>query len=221
MSFNFMDRPAKARQVTEGETPTYEVGRYTVTVHPDGSLTYSANSYRSHDPRKTFPNMEIVDGKLEIPIEDMVDFVLARIEPAELAEDLWSHEEVRAAFIETFTAHYRGVFTPAERRAFMAEVKEAVHSVRLDVLANSMSRMEHALSTRFHYWQQIDNANRVLRDFDVNMPNGQPLRLQNLEQGEDLKVGGTLWHEARDWWRAEMLKQFPIPNGEEEKEIDQ
>jgi hypothetical protein len=220
MSFGFMDRPTKARQITKGETPTYEVGRHTVTVHPDGSLTYSSNSYRSADPRKTFPNMEVTDGKLEIPIEDMVDLILTRIDPVELAESLWSHEDVRAAFIETFTDHYRGVFTPAERRAFLSEVKEAIHSPRLDELANSMRDMEHNLSIRFQYWQQVENANRILRDLDVNMPSGSPMQLQNLERSGDLEFGGTLWNEARDWWRAEMLKQFPIPKDEEEDDVE-
>lgn len=236
--FGWNERPAKAevKSGIGGEKPAtvYKIGRYEVMV-PGAELdvTYCVPYHRQTDPRSTFPNMDVTDGEIRIPITDMVDEVLSRIEPVELAQALWQNTEVKAAFMDCLVTRYneQGV-DDADRRNFLREVKEAVHDKALDVLAAIMAKLEFEMDRRANQYQQITRINDTLRKLDVKVDRTERsaagewvvekvlLQFDQLDRSTkneagsftrgELEVQGKAWEEARTFWRAEIAKRFAL-----------
>lgn len=245
--WNYSERPAKAdvkRLIVDGEPKTvYEVGKYLVTVPgSETEVTYHCPRYGMEtDPRKTFPNMEVCDGEIKIPVADLVDEVLSRVQPVELAQALWSNEDAKAEFMYCLVTSYneQGI-DDADRRKFLAGVKEAVHCKSIDDLARRMASVEFEYNRHANYYDQVRRINNRLRELDVKVlrsvkgENGEwrqeAVLLQfdsrdtswkdesgNFLRGE-LEVGGKSWEEAREFWRTEILKKFSLPQKEKAKE---
>jgi hypothetical protein len=224
--FGWNDRPTKAevRHLIGGENPARVVsigwGQFEVTIPDDrkADITYRSPHYRSSDPRQTFPNMEVRDGEMRLPLEDVVGAILARVEPAEIAIALWANDDVRNEFMEAMVARYneRNI-SDADRRKFLAGVKEAVHSKALDTLASSMSSLEYAIAKNYFLHSEIRAINDMLEHYGVTRPprgdetEPQPLRVRDENQVGEFKIAGTAWNEARDYWRSEVSRQFPLP----------
>jgi hypothetical protein len=229
--FGWADRATKAtlRHNIGGENPgrvfTIGFGQYEVTVPDDreADVTYQSPYYRSSNPRDTFPNMEIRDGEMRLPLEDIVSTILARVEPAEIAVALWGDDGVRTEFMDALVTRYneRNI-CDGDRRKFLAGVKEAVHSKALDQLAASMASLEYAIAKNYYLHSKISAINETLAHYGVTRPprgdetEPQPLRIQDESQIGEFKIGGTAWNEARDHWRGEVLRQFPMPVPEKE-----
>ena len=187
----------------------YKIGRYDVHVYSDGKLAYKASYGYQGNPTDTFPNMEVVDGVLQIPIEDITDQILARAEPRELARALWQNDEVREQFMECLVDGFDGL-TDADQRTFIAKVKEAVHSTALDKAASKLASLEYEHGKRFSFWQEIDRINDTLRNLDVRLSDGSLLRMRDPTQTDQFKIGGQVWNEARDHWRHEIRQIFEL-----------
>ena len=243
MSWGWNDRPTKAevKHLIGGEKPAavYRIGRYEVTV-PGAELdvTYRSPYDRQTDPRSTFPNMEVTDGEIRIPVTDMVDEILSRIEPVELAQALWQNDDVKREFMSCLTTRYseQGI-GDADRRKFIADVKEAIHDKALDVLASTMAKLEYEMDRRAQHYHEIIRINDVLREHDVKVGRSRkdgagewftemvPLQFDQLDRAPkndsggftrgELEIGGKAWEEARTFWRAEVAKRFPLPDLEE------
>lgn len=187
----------------------YKIGRYDVHVYADGKVAYK-RSYGHHGkPTDTFPNMEISDGVLQIPIEDIADQVLARAEPQEIARALWQNDDVRAQFMECLVDAFDGL-TDDDRRTFLAKVKDAVHSKALDTTASKLSALEYDAGKRFSFWSELHAINHRLRDFDVRWPDGSLLQMRDPTNSDQFKIGGQVWKEARDHWRHEIREVFEL-----------
>lgn len=237
--FGWNDRPTKAevKHHIGGDEPkvVYKVGQYEVTVPGDElPVTYSCPYHRQTDPRSTFPNMDVTDGEIRIPVTDLVDEVLSRVDPVELAQALWSNDKVKDEFMSCLVTRYnqQGI-DDGDRRKFLEGVKEAVHDKALDVLAGTMAKLEYEMCCRGHRFHEIVRINDQLRDLDVKVTSYQrddagelvkvPVLLQfdpldhstkNADGGftrGELEVGGKSWEEARAYWRAEVAKRFPSP----------
>ncbi len=213
---------AEVKYLIGGESParvvTVGYGAYEVTIpnDPDGDVTYRKPREIYSDPRKTFPNMEVVDGSMRIPLDDIVSAVLARVKPAEIAVALWADEEVRSEFIYAMTERYSSMNVgDADRRKFLNEVKETVHSKALDRLGNAMAKMEYDYSGRFSVWREVEAINNTLEHYGVTRPprgdedGPQPLRIADPTRNEQFSIGGKVWNEARDHWRDEVARLFP------------
>ncbi|MFC6792731.1 hypothetical protein ACFQE0_26125 [Methylobacterium komagatae] len=163
-----------------------------------------------------------------------MDTVLSRIEPAEIARALWANDEVKAAFMDCLADRWcEGGIDDKDRRAFLARVQEAVHGAALDRLAKQMAEAEYELTRRAHHVDEVWRINETLREKDVRV-----LRSVRGDDGErttqmvllqfddrchavrkddgtavlgDFQIGGRSWTEAREFWRAEVLKRFPTP----------
>lgn len=236
--FGWNDRPSKAsvKHHIGGDEPAvvYGIGKYEVTVPGDErEVTYRVPSHHRTDPRSALPNMEVTDGEIRVPITDLVDEILSRIEPVELAVALWQNDEVKAEFMSCLSTRWSqmGPGDP-DRRKFLADVKEAVHDKALDKLAGAMASIEHDMNRRAHYWQEIQNINRQLAELDVRVNRGrtneagewvtEPVLLQfnDLERSTkdengkatrgELEIAGKSWNEARAHWRDEIDKRFPV-----------
>ena len=209
---NWSDRPARAHlryKLNDGHV--YEIGRYEITVtigkEPAEAVTYRADrSFGS--PEKTFPNMEIEDGTIKIPVSDFLDELMARATPLELAAGLFESEEVRACMIDALARRYSSDgFTDTDRRAFLHKVQVAVHSQAVDALANRLADLEWYNSQSYYAHKHTSDVNRWLSDhgFDLRMP---------YDDEGDFKAGGKVWQQARDDWRALVLASFPAPPDE-------
>lgn len=234
--FGWANRPTKAavKHFIGGDEPkaVYKVGQYEVTV-PGSELeiTYSVPYHRQTDPRSVFPGMEVTDGEIRIPVVDVVDEILSRISPVELALALWQDNDVKAEFISCLTENYNnGNILDADRRSLIDGVKAAIHSAALDRLAGTMSKLEWEVNQRSHFYQEIQRINETLKHYEVMVDryvtddNGnrvlkkvhleftaidRPAKTETgFEKGE-LEIGGKAWNEAREFWRNEVMKRFP------------
>lgn len=214
--FGFGDRPTKveARHEIAGERPAkvYPIGRYEVTVYEDGEVTYRSPSGYTGDPRRTLPNLEIEDGIVKIALEDLIDDILARVSSEELAVALWKDDAVKDRFIEALSNRYSyDNVGDEDRRKVLAAIKEEVHSAALDKLAGAMASLEYTHASKFVAHQTVRQANELLETYDVRRHDGSPVRLSDPTNAEPWNISGKVWNEAREHWRAEVLKQFPVP----------
>lgn len=224
--FGWNERPTKAevKHRLGGENPARVVsvghGHYEVTIpdDPEAEVTYRTPHYRSSDPRQTFPNMEVRDGEMRIPLDDIVSAILARVEPAEIAKALWQDDNVKAGFMEGLAERYSySGLDDGDRRKFLDSVKETVHDAALDKLSSAMAGLEYAIAKGYYLHSQISDINDTLAHYEVTRPprgdeqGPQPLRIKCESQVGEFKIGGTAWNEARDHWRTEIRQRFPIP----------
>jgi|GEM_PF-5805845 len=222
--FGWNEKPtvAEVKYHLEGDTPARVVaighGSYEVTIphDPAADVTYKHIRQTYGDPRKTFPNMEVADGEMRIPLDDIVSAVLARVKPADIAVALWADDEVREEFIYAMTTRYSSDnISDADRRKFLSEVKEAVHSAALDKLGNAMAKLEYECAKRFSVWEEVSRINNTLEHYEVTRPprgeedGPQPLRMADPTNGKEFTIGGQAWNDARDHWREEVLRLFP------------
>jgi hypothetical protein len=224
--FGWHDRATKAelKHRIGGDSPCRVVsvghGTYEVTIpdDPEIDVTYQSPYRRPSDPRQTFPNMEVRDGEMRIPLDDIVGAILARVEPREIAVALWQDDEVKAEFMDALAVRYseRGL-GDGDRRKFLASVKEAVHDAALDKLASAMAGLEYAIAKNYYLHTEIRRINDTLEHYGVTRPprgdevGPQPLRIKDESHVGEFKIGGTAWNEARDHWRAEIRERFPAP----------
>lgn len=194
----------------------YEVGwAYEVTVKTDGRVLWRKKHQLTSDPRATLPNMDVSEGEIRIPLTDLVGLCLSRLPAEDIARALWSEsKEVSAAFMGALTERYRdGALGHADRATFLTSVKKAVHSEDQQALLNEMVSLERHAAQRSFFWHETNRVNGLLRDLNVRwpQPEGPVLQLREESDDPDLRVGGKYWDEAREFWRAELLKRFPSP----------
>jgi hypothetical protein len=216
--FGWGDRSTKAdvKHRIGGDNPARVVsvgyGQYEVTVpdDPEAEITYKKPHYTASDPRQTFPNMEVRDGEMRIPIDDIVSAVLARVEPVEIAIALWANDDVRSEFMDALVTRYneRNI-GDEDRRKFLAGVKEAVHSKALDRLASAAAKLEYEFSRKWSFYHEINRVNEMLRAREYTDHEGNPIQLQHKDNDAIFKIGGVVWNGARDHWREEALRLFP------------
>lgn len=212
--YGWNQSPTKAEHVStvNGES-VFKVGyRWLVTTHKDGTVTYRKPYETSSDVKTVLPNMRVDDDELCIPVTDFVGVILSRLDPEHLARALWFESDaVREAFMAALAERYESGISDADRRKFIAKVKEEIHSAALDKLRDDMAKLEYTLSQRSWFYQEIDKINAWLRDQGYTNPDGSSIRLKHSDNDPDFKIGGTHWNDARDWWRAEVLRRFPAP----------
>jgi len=223
-NFGWPERPTKAEskhRETNGDKHSlvFTVGKYRVSVpvsDPDADfdITYQVDRYgRGGNPRDTLPNMEVSDGELRIPVSDLVDTILTRIDPVELAQALWADDDVKEAFMEAMTQRYADhSFSDADRRMFIARVKGEVHEKAVDELAGKMADIERGQRDLVHISNRLYRYNDFLREIDAKDPRtGEVLQLRGVDEDRDFAIGGKHWNETRDYWRKQMHARFPAP----------
>jgi hypothetical protein len=222
---NWANRAAKAESnyIIEGK-PVFRIGRYMITIEPPGEgdehphLLYTDErrspygSTPSSDPKKTFPNIEVIDGVMQLTIEDIAEFILARVTPLEVAKALWDDEDVRAEFVYCMSENYNGQgITDHERRLWLAKVQKAVHAKAVFDLADALRKAEMEMGRQFDVWRQINSVNNFLSERDIKDRDGKPLRLRDPGDHPAFKIGGEIWQVALEHWRTMILQHFPAP----------
>lgn len=179
----------------------------------------------STDPRSTLPNVEVKEGVLVIPLSDMVEMVMARAEPADIARELWANDEVRDEFISCASTRYSsGGIGDEDRRKLLTALQSAVHDEALDVAVRQLQSMEHDVrqitvknfrtdSYGMHYNRVLEWVERSCndvavaefkREFGDSWPDRGP-------DSEDFAIGRKHWNESSTFWRKKLLEMFAPP----------
>lgn len=201
-------------------------------VIEDTRANYGSFSSGGTNPRDHFPNIEVRDGALVIPIIDMIDNILARAEPEALAEALFSNAEVRERFMECLTRRYSSDdFTIQDRIKFLHAVKEQVHDQHLWNLQGSLVTLESEAS-RVAYNQYLQSTYKryhaavmeTLRSLDgdayhkvISLHGDNPFSGMEKEEGH-FSTTGSHWTEAREYWRKATKQAFAFPPEPEDKD---
>lgn len=243
----YQDRPStlKVESLTEqnGRKGTiHSLNEFNITVWDDGEVTAQRDRYASTSPDKTFPNMSIVDGCINFPIEDLVSFILQRVTAEELAEGILADDEAREALVYKMAERYASPgFEDADRRKFLAKVQQQVHSASVDRAVERLNHHEQNARSRSDYyrWRAVELGHYTqiferytmalyeLREAGVLDDAGVLERKKYLTTPEQLEARikenrdpiatesvGPQWHESRNYWREELKKFFPEPEVE-------
>lgn len=222
--FGWSDRPTKVevRHFIGGDNPAavFMVGQYEITarganIEPGVELQISYTIPSRHQEARvsaTFPNIEVRDGAMVLPIEDIVEAILARVQPAEIAVALWGDSEVREQFIYALTTRWSKLnVNDADRRKVLAEIKEAIHSKALDAFAYTAQKLEHSFGKKWFFYHEINRVNEWLHQHEIKDADGGTIRLRHEDSDPVFKISGEGWHEAREHWREEAAKLFGSP----------
>lgn len=213
------------------EGKIHSLNEFDITVWSDGEVTARRKYYATSDPSRTFPNMSVDGGSINLPIEDLVSFLLARITPAELADGIIGDDEARAALVDKMAERYDTPgFTDDDRRAFLTKVQQQVYAVAVD---NAIKRLNDAETDRrsasdYYRWKAIEighyeNLYKTalsmcpedrVKAFTECHIHPDKLRGWIGEQRDPImnESVGPQWHESRDYWRAKLLEYFPLPS---------
>ena len=220
MMYGWNSSPTKAQETTRlnnadgtHRATVYNVAGYDVVVAVDGGVTYAYRAHSTSDPIQTFPNMEIRDGEMRLPITDIVGEILKRIDPCDLAQALWTESETaREKFMDALAFRWsREGVDDGDRRKFIDKVKNAVHEKALDRLADKMALLEYAISKRSYFYHEVNQVNEYLRNANCRNSDGTLIQLTHEDNDPDFRINGKHWNGARAFWRDEVLRQFPIP----------
>lgn len=204
-----LNRTSKVKSnVTENGRKVYEIGPYAVYIDPDGNVSYLDRRRRGYgDPFADIVGVSY--GQLTIHLEDLVDIIVARSEPPELAEALMRNDEVRQEFLERLVTNVDSGFSKSERLDFAKSIGKGVENQNLNKLMTIMAKLEYSASQRSSFYHQINVMNYRLRRLDVRDPysdTGGVLQFKHDHEDETLGVGNSNWREAFEFWREDALK---------------
>lgn len=178
----------------------------------------------STNPRTAFPNMEVRDEAIVLPFCDLVELIIARADPIDLAKSLWANDDVRGEFRSCLTREYNvSHVVDDDRRKFLAEVKEAVHSKELSALTEKISDVEHEVRARWrsnrythdynaHYFAVLESIEHLYgSEARKEIERRHLARFSRPFDDGDFGIGKKHWNECRDFWRAKTLELFPGP----------
>lgn len=242
----YQDRPStlkvdNAIEVNGRKGTVHSLNDFDITVWADGEVTARRKYYASSSPNKTFPNMEVREGSINLPIEDLVEFILARITPEELADGIIADDKAREALVHKMSERYSSpTFLQGDRRAFLTQVQQQVYAEVLDRVIERLNNAETNKRSKDDYYRfkgieigwykgLYEHALRLVEGDDektraLTTRHSSPDKLaayikENRDPAATESVGPQ-WHESRDFWRKELMKFFPepaLPAGEHQK----
>lgn len=187
----------------------YEIGRWFVELHPDGEVRYRPARRDHKGPLDVFPNMDVSDGMLRIPLDDMIEAIVNRADPVDLARALWANEDVRNHLMEEMALSY-GDMPEAQKVEFLTKIKESVHSTALTRAVNAVMSFEHSFGRKWYFYHEVNRINEYLYEKGIDV------RLKHEDHDENFRIGGKWWEEARKHWREELKSMFPGPEEKSE-----
>ena len=233
MTVELTKRPAAQPAFTDGNTNedvyhfhgSYGTQEFRV---PAGTLVTKQDqrwgSRESSDPRRTLPNMEVRDGALIIPVCDVIQEIIDRAEPVDMAKALWQNDDVKSEFMYCVTERYsEGGIDDGDRRELLQKLQSAVHSKALDKLACALCDVEY--HTRNFWLQQRDRSDYarsyhdILSELELYHPAAHARIVERFGETafrhdpdyDEFKIGGAHWNETRDHWRRYVESYFPYP----------
>lgn len=242
----YQDRPSTLKvdhQVINGERKgtVHSLNEFDITVWEDGEVTARRKYYASSKPDNHFPNMSISDGAINLPIEDLVGFILARISAEELAEGIMDDDEARAALVYKMSERYSSpTFTDQDRQTFLTNIQQQIHAVAIGRAIERLNKMEEVLRAKDDYnrWRSVeighyrglyeryeaalyelreagrlDDEGVLARKSLVTTPDALASNIKEARDPVTTESAGPAWHESRDYWRKRLEEAFPEPAG--------
>jgi len=243
----YQDRPSTLKVENKIEYngrkgTVYSLNECNITVWEDGEVTAQRKYYAKSEPESTFPNMTVNDGAINLPIDDLVVFLLARIKPEELAEGIISDDDARTALLDKLAERYNEPgFTDADRRAFLTKVQQQVYAEAIGRAIERLNKAEESHRARDDYyrWRAVETGHYrglfekyqaalyELREAGNLDDSGVQRRLdmhtrpdaldESIKHHRDPVVResvGEHWHESREYWRTRLEAFFPEPADE-------
>lgn len=230
----------EGEQITQPRKGTvHSLNEFDITVWEDGEVTARRKYYAKSDPQSTFPNMTVDGGSINLPIEDLVGFILARISAEELAEGIMADDEARAALVYKMSERYSSpTFIDGDRREFLTKVQQQVYA---EAIGHAVERLEkaetaHRCRDDYYRWRKVETGHyrgiyeyvvtllgSVLRDDPSSEKRLEAFRAAHMapdkldefiSEGRDPVVNesvGPQWHESREFWRKRLEEYFPEP----------
>ena len=202
---------------TRGDDAVWKVDGVYVSVHGDKLTVEAVN--RSLSPQM---RIEVYDGELRLPLEDLVPQVLERLDVSELAQMLCADEDARRAILDALARRYNEMsIEDADRRHWIAKVQSAIHDVKLDALTYSMTRIEQAVAQMGYRAMGDIHYDNVLRheleraglDTEAALERSRLFRpKQELVDFRPYLANSSVesaWQDARDFWRKQLIALFP------------
>lgn len=204
----------------EAGKPVWQVDGVYVSVDGDELSVRQTSANPSPELR-----IEVFNGELRIPLEDLVSQVLDRLEISELATMICSDAEARKGVIDALSSYYNEMSVEDEdRRRWLHGVKEAVHNRKLDELVTAMTTIERSVSQMGYRAMSDIHYDNVLAHalMDAGLERADSFRTaERYEPSKhlvDFKPyvdrigygGGDAWNDARDFWRAQITALFPV-----------
>lgn len=237
----YQDRPSTLKvehEIVNGERKgtVHPLNEFDITVWEDGEVTARRKYYVKSDPQGTFPNMSVCDGSINLPIEDLVSFILARISPEELAEGIIEDDEARAALVYKMAERYSSpTFIDGDRREFLTKVQQQIYAEAIGHAIERLNKAEEAHRNRDDYyrWKNVEIGHyRSLYEFTSRLvdrtdtfrdefaqchthPDKLLAWLDEQRDPSVMESVGPQWHESRDYWRKRLEEFFPEPSIQE------
>lgn len=245
----YQDRPSTLKVEHEivnndRKGTVHSLNEFDITVWEDGEVTARRKYYAKSDPQSAFPNMTVDGGSINLPIDDLVECILARITPEELAEGIISDDDARAALVHKLSERFNEPgFTDTDRRAFLTKVQQEVYAVAIGRAVERLNKAEegHRARDDYYRWRKVEIGHyrsiyeyvvtlfgSVLKDDPSSEKRLEAFRAAHMApdkldefigDGRDPVVKesvGPQWHESRDYWRKRLEGYFPEPTVEAE-----
>lgn len=212
----------------DGGQPYWEVD--SVTVRVNGEKLSVESTHRSERPDM---RIDVYEGELRLPLEDLIPQVLDRLEVEDLARMITADEAARRCVLDALARYYNDAhIEDADRRHWIAATKAAVHDRALDRLVDAMSSLErHVAALGYRAMSDIayDNVlDHELRDAGVDPEKAREARHRYQPRQElidfrpyvdTIGFGQGAWNDARDYWREQtkaMFANVEVPEREPE-----
>lgn len=218
---------------TSDGKPQYRLGRYTITfdpaADPEDALRVEARRYGD---KERGPDIEISDRQIIIDIDGLVDFILDRAAPGQIAEAMWAnHEDVRRAFVERFFSTITESPWDDGDRDWDHLREDLLTKLGRDLLHRRLNNMSRVLQSAQHYerkyWELYHARRLVLTGDGDKRPDWlPPFRVSDhdgqtevwVQDDPEYRIGSQDWLEARDWWRAKLIELWGLTPVLAEKE---
>lgn len=243
----YQDRPSTLKVEHEivnndRKGTVHSLNDFQITVWEDGEVTAQRKYYAKSDPQSTFPNMTVTEGQINLPIDDLVEFILAKITPEELAEGLMQNDDARAALVYKMAERYSSpTFIDGDRREFLTRVQQQVYAEAIERAVERLNKAEEGHRSRNDYyrWRDVElghyrglyekyeAALYKLREEGVvddeyvlqhkriiTTPDDLDAYIKENRDPIVKESVGPQWHESRDYWRKRLEEFFPEPKYE-------
>ena len=202
---------------------------YLVKVPPGTQVFIKNDRYATSpgtDIKRILPNIECDGDALVIPLLYLAQVMLKMSPPKEIAQALWAESDaVREAFMHCMTNRYTdGTLSDKDRRAFLAGVKQEIHSEQLDKACNAICNLEYETQSKARAFDRLADQCKLWSDLHCYLEHYlDPILYEEVKRSyppkldykdpeyEAYQIGGRRWEEARDFWRQEMMAKFPGP----------
>lgn len=193
------------------------------------------SKYHGSYPHQREMRVEVTDAEVRFPLEDLVPFVLDRLDINEVAQMICGDTDARRSLLEALASRYNehGI-EDEDRRHWIAKVQSAIHDKRLDELTTALVSLERSVGQiGYRAMSQIDYGNVIRHEMkaagvDQDIAEAAANRYKCPAYLVDfsrfinvIDFGPTsAWHQARDFWRNQVKALFqnvevPSPEPEE------